>query len=205
MDKISIIMNKNREINSIMEGMVISVFEKKDAVWTTVREVPMCSDLPENIGELRRELLRLASELEDCKIIVGKSFSGLPYHIFDKLGFAIFEAESCIPAVLDQILLDVHDKSRERKAVAFTDPAETDVPGVYFLDLIALQKQNPEISSKMALQPFLAGTPFFRLNLICEHLPPWMESLVQNKKLNLETEKLAQGKTRVSITKISCE
>lgn len=205
MERISIIMNKAGEINSIREGAIICVLEKTDTVWTLVREVPVGAELPGNIGELRRELLRLASELADCKIIVGKSFSGLPYHIFDKLGFAIFEAESCGPAVLDQILLDVHGEPQERRAAAVTGPAETDVPGIYFLDLIALQKQNPGISSKMALQPFLEETPFVRLDLICAHLPPWVESLAQSRKLQLTAETLEPGKTRVSVTKTDCE
>ncbi len=205
MDKISIIMNNFGEIDSIMENAVISVFEKRNTVWTVVKNISIDFGLFQNIKELRKKLIQLASELGDCKIIVGRSISGLTYHIFDKMGFDIFEAESFSPVVLDQILSDVHNKSGKREERAFTGPVETDVPGVYFLDLIALQKQSPGISSKMALQSFLLGTPFFRLDLICEHLPPWIESLVQNKNLNLGTEKLAEGKTRIIITQISCE
>nr|WP_319487177.1 Fe-only nitrogenase accessory AnfO family protein [uncultured Caproiciproducens sp.] len=206
MDKIAVIMNDKNKINSIQEDAIICVFEKQDAVWTVVKNIPINIDYSQELSALREELNQLVEELGDCKIIVGKMVPGLTYHIFDKMGFDIFEVESFHSAILDQILSDVQNKSDQTETGSSSaEPVETDVPGVYHLDLIALQNQNPEISSKMALQPFLNSTPFIRLDLVCAHLPPWLEKLADEKKLNLKTERLAQGKTRVSITRISCE
>jgi hypothetical protein len=55
-------------------------------------------------------------------------------------------------------------------------PVETSTPGVYFLDLVALQKECPEVTSKMAMMDFLKNTPFMELHLVCKHIPPWIEN-----------------------------
>jgi hypothetical protein len=44
--------------------------------------------------------------LETGDILLGRSVSGLPYHVLDRMGFAIFEASSCAPPMLDGILSD---------------------------------------------------------------------------------------------------
>jgi hypothetical protein len=44
-------------------------------------------------------------------------------------------------------------------------PVETDTPGVFRLDLIRLQRERPDVSSKMALKDFLGTTPFYELHL----------------------------------------
>ena len=205
MDKLAVIMNNMNQIASFEEAANLTVFENLDGVWCTKRTIFADIRFVEGLPVLRGELARLAAELGDCKIIAGKKISGVPYQIFDKLGFEIFEIERLSEAVLDRILSDVAAAKEQADANSPAAPAEIGEPGVYFLDLIALQAKNPELSSKMALMPFLNGTPFLRLDLICRHLPPWLEKLAGEKGLELETKKLAEEKIRVSVRKKSCE
>ena len=202
MDKISIIMNYSSNINSFEDGAVILVFVNRDAFWTILKRVPVDIDFSQDLPLLREDIRNLIAELDDCKIIVGKTISGLAYHMFDKMGFDIFEIEQFNAKILDQILSDLTCTST--KNINMTSPVEMDVPGIYFLDLISVQNQNPEISSKMILQPFLTNTPFLQLNLICEHLPPWIENFITGKEMKLTTEKTTDGKVQVNITKTYC-
>lgn len=205
MDKIAVIMNNRNKIASFKEDANLTVFEKRDGAWCAKRTIFAGNGFAEGLPALRRELGRLAAELDGCRIIAGKTISGIPYHIFDKLGFRIFEIERFSEAVLDQILSDVTAAKAKEGAGPPAAPVETGSPGVYFLDLIALQAENPEISSKMALMPFLSGTPFLQLDLICRHLPPWIEKLAGEKGMELETERLAQEKIRVGVRKKHCD
>jgi hypothetical protein len=56
-----------------------------------------------------------------------------------------------------------------------TTPTETDRAGNYFIDLTQLQQKHPELSTKMALLPFLRETPFYALEMVCDHIPPWFD------------------------------
>jgi len=61
-------------------------------------------------------------------------------------------------------------------AFKIASPTETDIDGVYTLDLVTALEEFPELSSKMILKPFLKSTPFTELTLICRHLPHWLET-----------------------------
>jgi hypothetical protein len=202
MNKIAVIMNNYDEINSFESDAIISMFESEGIHWRVSERIPVRIDFSQELSSLRKDIQKLILKLDECKIIVGKTISGLAYQIFDKKGFDIFEVEQFNPAILDRILSDVKSTTTEKKDV--TSPVETGVPGVYFLDLITLQQQNPEISSKMVLQPFLTNTPFLRLNVICSHLPPWMENFACLKGMKVKTEKMADGKIQLEIIKITC-
>lgn len=126
---------------------------------------------------VRATLEELLSRLGDCHIIAGKAMGGLPYRLFDRAGYAIFEISESKSFIFDQILMDIDgtNTSRSLSPSSFTGPEQTDTPGVYTLDLARLQKQYPELSSKQALGDFLTSTPFLELHLHCEHLPPWIK------------------------------
>jgi Fe-only nitrogenase accessory protein AnfO len=202
MDKIAVIMNKCKNIASFEEDAIISVFENQSVLWHVLKRIPVRIDFKEDLSSLRKEIENLIAELGDCKIIAGKTISGLVYHMLDKRGFDIFEVEQFRPELLDEILSDATSTVSEKAGV--TEPVETGVPGIYFLDLVAMQLQNPEVSSKMAIQPFLTDTPFLELHVICRHLPPWLENFVSSKGMKLDTEKIADEKVQVKITKLSC-
>jgi len=202
MDIIAVVMNLYGHADSFFKESHISVYKKQVRGWLTVNEIPAQIDFSKDIFLVREELSDLITQLGDCKIIVGRTISGLAYQMFDKKGFHIFEVEQFTPAILDKILSDVDRETISDGNAAC--PVETDVPGVYFLDLITLQNQNPEISSKMILQPFLTNIPFLQLNIVCGHLPPWMESFIAKKGMKMIAEEPLNGKVYVHITKTYC-
>lgn len=204
MGTIAVILDENSQIVCLGESVSIAVFSKDDSGWNVIKSIPMSINFSKDMQCVREELLELMEELDDCKIIVGKQVLGVAYHEFDKMGFAIFEVERFTTEILDAILWDMKCNPAEEEEPQSISPVETDVAGVYFLDLISLQAQNPDISSKMALQPFLSNTPFLRLTIVCSHLPPWIEKFIAGKGFNLETKKTVDGKTQVSIMKPTC-
>jgi Fe-only nitrogenase accessory protein AnfO len=208
MDQIAVLLNKNSEIAALEDFTELVVFDKHEMEWLVVKSISTSIDFLQDLSSLRQNLQQLAMQLGDCKIIVGRTISGIGYRIFDKMGFDIFEIAAFIPAILDKIVLDVKNSlasnTDENSLLNNDSPVETNIPGIYFLDLIAVQKRNPQISSKKMLQPFLNKTPFVRLDIVCGHIPPWIEKLAEDKKFELEVEKLEQQNVKVSIMKTCC-
>lgn len=175
--KIAVVLNQDSQVSSLEKKTVLTVFEK-DNGWKIIREIPVTVDNGQNIAAMRQQFSDLAAQLEDCKIIAGNSISGIAYHTFDRLGFSIFEIQEISPVTLESILEDVSNANEEAQAekTVSAEPTETETPGVYNLDLLALQREHPEMTSKKALHPFFKTTPFAELHLQCAHVPPWIEN-----------------------------
>jgi Fe-only nitrogenase accessory protein AnfO len=206
MDQIAVLLNKKSEIATLEDFTELVVFDKNEMEWISIKSISACIDFSKGLSSIRENFQRLATQLGDCKIIVGRTISGIGYRTFDKMGFDIFEIAEFTVDILDKILLDVKNSftlSISQNSLLNNDiPVETNIPGIYFLDLIAVQKRNPQISSKQMLQPFLNKTPFIRLDVVCAHIPPWIEKLVEDNKIELEVDKIDEQK--VSIIKVCC-
>lgn len=204
---IAVIINEENELMSFETGNVLLVFGKESEGWQVVREIRYALDTTSDMAGMRDNIRNIISELGDCKIIVGKTISGLSYNIFDRLGFEIFEADSVSEDLMEEILNELEAEAAEVSDYSKSSPTEpvmTSDEGVYFLNLIQLQEKHPEISSKKALQSFIETAVFYRLDVICSHIPPWFDMLLPQKKLTYDVEELERNQLKVSITKKVC-
>jgi Fe-only nitrogenase accessory protein AnfO len=204
-NKIAIIVNSKSELTDFEEGSSIMLYNKFNDTWQ-VEDIVSYSLAPlSSISDTRDCVKTVISNLKDCKIIIAKTMSGIPYIIFDKMGFAIFETSDISDAILDEILSDVEEYSNKKNLASIelpTTPVETEIPGVYFLNLIELQEKHPEISSKKALKAFIENAHFSKLEIICSHIPPWLENYFSPKRLSYIMETLDMNSCKVSINKV---
>lgn len=204
-EKIAVTFKGKTDLSPLAEADTMMVFEKRKNDWVPRKEIPYHIDLSTNLQEIRNQARNLITKLDDCKIIVSQSITGLVYNVFDRMGFHIFEVAAFRPAIFDDILADIHHNTEkiQRNEAIPTTPIET-VDGIFFLDLIQLQINRPDISSKKALQPFLNSTPFIKLDMLCSHLPPWLENTEYKSKFDI-TSKKSGSANLVTITKKICK
>ncbi len=205
--KIAVIMNATGKLTAFERGVVLSVFSKENNVWSVVNEIRYSLDLTSNISEVRDNIKATVLQLEDCKVIIGKAIAGLPYNIFERMGFEIYEAQSVSHSLLDEINTELETESDHYSPLSSEvsmKPVETSEQGVFFLNLILLQEKHPEISSKKALQSFIETYCFYRLDVICSHIPPWFDTILPQKRLTYSIEELERNKLKVSIINKVC-
>ncbi|AEY66771.1 Fe-only nitrogenase accessory protein AnfO [Clostridium sp. BNL1100] len=204
--RIAVIVNDEEELSPFEKGSFINIYNKNNTQWQLFKEVRYYINTNMSLSDLRENIKSLIMELEDCKIIVGKVMSGLAYNIFDRMGFAIFEAKDITSSVLDDIYNEVSSLKSEAanlKQVALS-PVQTEENGVFYINLIELQAKHPEISSKKALKPFLETNTFFRLEVICSHVPPWFDNILPALNLSYSIEANGDNKYKVSILSNVC-
>ncbi len=175
---LAVIMKDERDLASFDAFDSIAVMEKSGDDWRVSKRFYVNFE-GGGIADVRKNVRQIADALGTCRILVGTQVSGLAYNEFHRLGFSIFESPDIARDTLDAIVSDVARAEESAHSAAFKVPeypVETDVPGVYALDLIRLQEARPDVSSKKALQDFLASTTFFELHLRCAHVPPWLEA-----------------------------
>jgi len=201
---ISVYMKEGGTMASYYEAEKISLFDRQRGVWQEISSFPVRLGHSADVQELLRETGRIIDRLGDCRIIAGKKLLGVPYAEFDRHGFFIFEISSFGPRVFNGILEDIEADREEadtkEKIIREARPVETSVAGVYYLDLVELQTDCPEVSSKQAMKEFFEKTPFIELHLICRHIPPWLE----NMGLDIQTQKTGDGNFKAKISKKQC-
>ncbi|MDA8213485.1 MAG: nitrogenase, partial [Clostridia bacterium] len=64
---------------------------------------------------------------------------------------------------------------------------------------------NLGVTSKQVLLPFLRKGKFYSLEVICSHLPPWLEAELMSGNLTSSVAKISSNELRVIIAKKCCQ
>jgi len=180
MCKIAVFTDKASEICEFFNATRFIIYEKRADKWTITRDAEFEKVIPSGPAQTRKKTGELLPLLDGCDIIAGGTLVGIPYSVFDMAGKHIFQINEVNDSVLDGIVRDIQNAEAQRnikeRIIKEARPVETATPGVYTLDLVALQIECPEVTSKKAMADFLENTPFLELRLICKHIPPWIEN-----------------------------
>lgn len=203
MDKIAVI-SRNQELVPFLDCNQVVIYEKKEGQWLAVRNNSFPAIKGKTIGELRAETEAVRILTGDAKAVLCRELSGIPFSVFNQRGYCIFCGDKADQETFDGMLKDMEesDEKRRRKEeiIKNAGPVETETPGIYYLDLVQLQKECPDISSKKALLTFLSNIPFLELHLVCAHIPPWLETDTSFEKKIRQKE----GGIQVTVTRKQC-
>ena len=203
--KIAVTIDGNQLVGEFLESQSIRVYSKENEGWKVIEEFPIALDLSKGPGMLRKEITALAEALKDCKILISKKISGLSFTVLDNIGFHLWEIEGSPGDLADYVSNQEESietqKSEPKKEVA---PTALEQLGYYFIDLIQLQQSDAMVSTKQALLPFLRNTPFYQLEIVCSHIPPWFESEFEKLGLNSKIEQTDGNRYKVIVQKKTC-
>lgn len=160
--------------------------------WQNLKSIQLEPISASSVAQIRKETQQRMSLMGDCSIVAAKELSGIPFSVLDMAGFGIFIMDQLSQANLSGIIDDINALNQEEqiKAELLKNAAPVELEdGFYYMDLIELQKECPEISSKAALKDFLENTPFMELKLRCAHVPPWIEKTDAFEIDEIETSK----------------
>jgi hypothetical protein len=76
--------------------------------------------------------------------------------------------------------------------------------GCYRISIKDIQEKDLGVSSKQVLLPFLREGGFYSLEVICNHVPPWLEAMLINGTFTGNVVKVAENEMAVTIMKKTC-
>ncbi len=201
---IAVMLDENDRITEMNNAKKLSVFQKTDQKWILREELILAKLFNGSLTEIRRGLEAVVKEIRDCKLIVGKSITGLVFQVFNRAGFIISETDVFDMAILDNLYSDILKEidafQAEQKADKIpTAPVETEIKGNYFFDFNLLKSSDLPYTSKSTIIPFLNSTSFNQLEIICDHVMPWFEDEMKKRKLNFTVTMIKEGKCRVVV------
>lgn len=202
---IAVFVDANGETATLEEPGRIIVYQKKQGQWQELRARNFSLEQAKGVRALRAGIAEIVGFMAGCKIFVGRSIIGLPYFELEKAGYSIWEFTGKPKDFLDHVLL------KEETATQFSKPESTILPvpedlgnGQLRMSIKEIQTTDSGITSRQALQPILQLGEFSWLEVLCSHVPPWLEAEIMLGKLECISEQSGPGEMRVIIRKKIC-
>lgn len=195
-NKMALISDLDGNIDSAKNGKLLIIYERTDVHWKECSRIIFSIDNI-NINEMRQSLECLCEKICDCSAIIGTSFNGMYYRIFDKHNLKIIEIHEFKIEDLECLegLIELESENEEKSVL---EPRSPYSDGNYTFDLVAAQSERPDLSSKMLLAEFFNKVPFISFELTCEHVPPWIERLANEKRFEISITSY-EGKKKAMI------
>lgn len=203
---IAVYVNGNGETASLYDMGKIVVYKKKRDGWSDLRVKDFILSKSLGIKELREKMAEALKFLDECRIFVGLSITGVPYFELEKAGFSIWEFEGKPLQFLDYVLAEEEEryeqvKNKGGKNVVLA-PVETS-NGYYRISIKEIQENNTGITSKQALLPFLQQGKFNSLEILCNHVPPWLQAELMGGGYSREIERIGHKEVKIILSR-SC-
>ncbi|ADN35033.1 Nitrogenase iron-iron accessory protein AnfO [Methanolacinia petrolearia DSM 11571] len=199
--EVAVILGSEGTTGILSEPGTVRVYERgDDCSWQPIRETGF-EMKGESLQEIRLKISGLMDFLGDCRIFVARAASGAVFFELQKAGFSIWEIEGRPAEFLDDVVEEEEAEEKAGKSTVFEIPAPLEIsPNNYTISIKDVQGKIPGISSKKILQHFVRTGDFERLEVICDHVPPWIELDAVMSGLDCESEKTGPGEYLVVLT-----
>jgi len=206
-EDIAVYVGEDGRTASLFDWGKLTVYRREQSYWTIFKEKEFCLSPASGLPELRKAMMEVRDFLGECKIIVGLSITGVPYFELEKGGFSVWEYEGNPLSFLDYIAME-EGKTRQNvvageRSESRAAPVEI-ADGRYQISLKEIQEGNAGITTKQALLPFLRKGDFYELEVLCSHVPPWLEAELAAGNFHGERSKTGNNQFKITITKRCC-
>lgn len=203
--EIALLVGQTGETTLIKEAKQIQVYQYSCRIWEMCRSMPFSVESTQGLPNMRQYMKTVLEFLGECRILAGLSITGLLFFELEKAGFTIWEIAGSPMYVLDNIVeaeanTEVSCSNEINIVISRPEPREVS-PGCYSISLKDIQNCNGMVTSKQILFPLLKYMNFRSLEIICAHVPPWLEVKMLSSEINGVIDKITHNETRVTITR----
>lgn len=204
--EIAVLENYNGEIASFSEPGLVKVYTKQDKEWKIKDEIIFSIYKITDVNLIRERIIKMVESLGQCKIFVGRKIGGIPYSILERFEVNSWEISGRSYEFLDHVMEKEEDEERKllessskSQGKCVCKPVKIGQEGRYFLDLVKVQQQNPNITTKQILVPFFKNQTFSELVISCSHVPKWFENGLDNFNLKADAQIEEKGRFKVTV------
>jgi len=200
---IAVFIGDNGSTASLDEQGKVVVYRRQQGKWQLVDSLPFQLDRASGMAGVRRQLADMIQWLGQCRVFVAQAVVGLLYKELEQHGFSIWEFGGRPADFLEYILVQEELASRGGEPVKSTVPAIVETgPGCFQVSLKDIQQSGSGLTSKQVLQPLLAKS-YYQVEVLCSHIPPWLEAEWASGRLDCKAERSANG-VKLMISKQRC-
>lgn len=205
--EVGVFINSAGVTASLYDEGKICVYRRQQGAWQIIREQVFGLEKSRGMREMRSKIAEALDFLADCKIFVGLSVVGLPYFELEKAHISVWEFEGKPLDFLDYIIAQeeaAQKQKHQKESYRVPVPVETS-NGCYSISIKDIQENNSGVTSKQVLLPFIRKGHFYELEVICNHVPPWLEMELENGNLTSMIQKIDAREIKVTIGRKCCQ
>ncbi|MDR3261188.1 MAG: Fe-only nitrogenase accessory protein AnfO [Tannerella sp.] len=208
--KIATLVDKKGNSLPFGESGVVKLYDSDVNGWKCLREIRFEPDANMNLSGIRQCIYGLVSQLDDCKSFVMKRAPGIFNAIFEEeLGISVWRVNGSSFDSLSQIKAQAEKAQAAQSAprckcssTCGSKDSETFWPTpvgalgneLFQINLVEVQQKNCSLNSQEILLPFLESKiEFIELEIICTHVPKWLNRVLGKLHLELVTEERKDG------------
>lgn len=198
--EIAVFVNQQGRCASVLTPGKVVIYRKEAGDWQPGRELEFMLDQGRGMRELRLQIAELIAFLGNCTIFVAQSVIGVAYFELEKAQVTIWEFEGAPAEFLDHILAEEEARVEAVLPAVAIPVCEETAPGCFAISIKEIQENELGITSKQILLPLIGKKNFASLTILCNHVPPWLETELAVRGYAAVAEKLAAHTYRVTVT-----
>ncbi len=201
--EIAVMTDGNGRTIPLSEPGTVVVFRRNRGVWHCDRALPFAIDEENGLLGLRRKMTELVAFLGDCRAFVAESASGAAFFELEKARCPVWEIAGTPDGFLDEVWRELQvgeDSAPPAQGAGIPAPIEMS-SGKFTISIREIQGKRPEVSSKQVLRQFVRRGEFAELEIICDHVPPWIEMDAECMGFSLATERTGPDEVLIRLTR----
>ena len=201
--EIAVLTDLDGKSTSLLTPGKVTIYRKFLKEWSKEREMPFFLEQERGLADMRRQMRQLIAFLDGCTVFVALSVVGVPYYELEKAGVSVWEFEGAPDEFLDYVNVQEENSGKEPPKLIVVPKAEERSPGSLFISIKEIQETDIGITSKQALLQVVRQGKFRELEVVCAHVPPWLELEALEQGYGMLAEKLDSGGFRVILSQNS--
>lgn len=168
----------------------IVIYRRSETGWTKNRTMNVALGQCRNLPEMRQMMADVVQFLNGCRIFMAGTAGGALSFELQKAGCTVWEIEGDPTGSLESVLKEEEREQASPESGVLTIPGPEEIsPGEYFISIKEVQGKMPGVTSKQVLAQFIADGNFRLLEVLCDHVPPWIEMEANVRGYGLDVEK----------------
>lgn len=186
--EIAVLVAENKTTSSFEKDGTILVYGKDSCEWKINRQMEYkIKDLTDAFA-LHQKIKEICKWLGDCKIMVVNRIRGVHYIAFEEFQISMLEIKGTPEDFLEDIRECVnHQRTTQTVSMEHNAIYERQ-PGKYYTDLRDVMNGKTSYNSKQILLPFIKNESYSVLEILCDHIPKWLEREQSELKIRMSVE-----------------
>jgi len=186
--EIAVLVNAEHITCGFEKDGTIYVYEKVNCEWNVKKQMEYCTKELADTFAFHQKIKEISTWMGECKIVVVNRIRGIHYLAFEEYQISMLEIKGEPVKFLDDIV-DCLNHQRTVVEVPLEHNAIYErQPGKFGTDLRDVMNGKTSYNSKQILLPFLKNEFYSELEILCNHIPKWLEKEQTEMKIRITME-----------------
>ncbi|MGE4267275.1 MAG: Fe-only nitrogenase accessory protein AnfO [Deferribacterales bacterium] len=187
-------------ITGLKQKGSVRLYDQIEEEWTEVADLSMDVNEAEDLEQLQSILKDTVGMFGGCSVLIAEDMTGVMNAILESVGIKTWRSEGNVYDVLGYIASEEERELLESMAVAPEPVLQgSECAGKYHINLVETLKTYTKLNSREILLPFLMRGGYKSLEIICEHIPRWLESDADKLNVAVHSKTLSKNGIRVVV------